>query len=77
MIVKKIDNAKREEIDKALKLVLDALDAKGYDSIGQIHSYLLTQDPAYITSYNSARTVITSLDVEEIQRYLIELYFNA
>lgn len=76
MIVKKIDNTKREEIDKALKLVFDALNTKGYEPIEQIRSYLLSEDPVYITNYNNARSVITALDVEDIQRYLLELYFN-
>ena len=38
-----------------LQQVFNALQEKGYHSIGQIVGYILTEDPTYITTHNGAR----------------------
>ena len=59
----------KEEISEAgfvLKKVSKALEEKGYNPISQIVGYLLSGDPAYITSYKDARTMIRTIDRDEI-----------
>ncbi len=76
MIYKKFSKERCQEIDQMLKVVYEALDEKGYNAIGQIWDYLLTDDATYITNHKNARKLITAFDREEIGFYLLEKYFN-
>lgn len=59
-----------------LRSVYDALMEKGYNPIGQIVGYLLSEDPTYITNSNNARTLIRKLDRDELMRELLENYLE-
>lgn len=59
-----------------LMTVHDALVEKGYNPINQIVGYILSGDPSYITSHNSARSLIRKLERDEILEELIEFYVN-
>jgi uncharacterized protein (UPF0297 family) len=70
---------KKEEISEAgfvLKKVCKALEEKGYNPINQIVGYLLSGDPAYITSYKDARTMIRTIDRDEILEELLNNYLE-
>ena len=73
---------KDSDIDarKILKEVSKALEEKGYNPINQIVGYLLSGDPAYITSHGNARNLIRKLErdelLEELLKNLIEGYFK-
>jgi uncharacterized protein (UPF0297 family) len=70
---------KKEEISEAgfvLKKVCKALEEKGYNPINQIVGYLLSGDPAYITSYKEARTMIRTIDRDEILEELLNSYLD-
>lgn len=69
---------KEEEIDKRdiIQKVYDALKAKGYNPISQIVGYLLSGDPAYITSYNNARNLIRKLERDELLEELLRNYIK-
>ncbi len=71
----KTEDVKRENIEKVLYLVDDALKTRGYNSVNQLAGYLISNDPAYISSHNNARTIIQSLDrydiIEELVRYYL------
>ena len=70
---------KKEEISEAgfvLKKVCNALEEKGYNPISQIVGYLLSGDPAYITSYKDARTMIRTIDRDEILEELLTNYLD-
>ncbi len=54
--------------------VYQALKEKGYNPINQLVGYLLSGDPTYITSYNSARTLIRKLERDEILEELVRAY---
>ena len=56
--------------------VYEALKEKGYDPINQIVGYLLSGDPAYITSYKDARTMIRTIDRDEIIEELLRSYLE-
>ncbi|MBQ6148159.1 MAG: IreB family regulatory phosphoprotein [Oscillospiraceae bacterium] len=49
-----------------LTLVYNALKEKGYNPVNQIVGYLLTEDPTYITTHNNARSVMHSMDRDDI-----------
>ena len=51
--------------------VYRALQAKGYDPISQLVGYLFSGDPTYITSFNSARSLIRRLERDEILEELV------
>ena len=53
-----------------------ALQAKGYDPITQLVGYIISGDPTYITSYNSARSLICRLERDEILEELVRSYLE-
>ena len=58
----KVEKDKDIDARKILREVSKALDEKGYNPINQIVGYLLSGDPAYITSHNNARNLIRKLE---------------
>ncbi len=54
--------------------VCEAMQEKGYDPIGQLVGYLLSGDPAYITSHNDARNKIRTLERDELLEELVRAY---
>ena len=65
---------KEREMKLVLTTVYDALREKGYNPINQIVGYLLTEDPTYITNYNSARSMICKIDRDELMQVLVREY---
>lgn len=61
------------EAQDILLYVYNALQAKGYDPITQLVGYIISGDPTYITSYNSARSMICRLERDEILEELVLL----
>ena len=53
---------RRENIHEILNYVEKALNERGYNSVNQIAGYLISNDPAYISSHNNARSIIQSVD---------------
>ncbi len=64
------------DIKKVLTLVYDALKEKGYNPISQIVGYILSEDPTYITTHNSARSLIRRLDRDELLQVLLKSYLG-
>ena len=60
--------------EQIITSVYQALKAKGHDPIMQIVGYLLSGDPTYITSFNSARSMIRRLERDEILEELVRSY---
>ena len=67
---------KEQEMKQILTTVYDALREKGYNPINQIVGYILSEDPTYITTHNSARSLIRKLDRDEVLRALVRSYLN-
>lgn len=65
-----------QKVRKTLELVDVALQEKGYDSINQIVGYLISNDPAYISSHNQARKVIQEISRDEIIEELVRHYLD-
>ena len=65
-----------QKIKNAMIKVYDALKQKGYNPINQIVGYILSEDPTYITTYNNARNIISSIDRDELLEALVKSYLN-
>lgn len=66
-----------EEVNEArlvLNEVYEALKQKGYNPINQLVGYLLSGDPAYITSYNNARSTILKLERDDLLEEMVRVY---
>ena len=59
-----------------LREVYEALTEKGYNPIGQIVGYLLSEDPTYITTCNNARALIRKIDRDELMGELVKSYLE-
>jgi uncharacterized protein (UPF0297 family) len=72
----KSDELRRDNIKHVLRLVKEALEERGYNSVNQLAGYLISNDPAYISSHNNARTVIQSVERYEIIEELVRSYLE-
>lgn len=68
---------KKMDVSEVLKLVYQALTEKGYNPTNQIIGYVMSGDPTYITSYNSARSLIMKVERDEILEELLSVYIGA
>jgi len=59
-----------------LTTVYEALRQKGYNPVNQIVGYILSEDPTYITNFNSARSLICRLDRDELLQELVTSYLS-
>ena len=70
------EDLKRENLKHLLQEVSDALTDRGYNPVNQIAGYLMSNDPAYISSHNNARSNIQQVEryeiIEELVRYYLE-----
>lgn len=73
----KSEDFKQDNIKHVLRLVHVALEERGYNSVNQIAGYLISNDPAYISSHKNARSIIQSADRYEIIEELVRFYLNA
>ncbi len=64
------------EAKDILQAVYFALKEKGYNPINQIVGYLLSGDPAYITSHNNARSLIRKLERDDLVEELVKSYLQ-
>lgn len=68
-----------EDVNQArdiLQQVYAALKEKGYNPINQLVGYLLSGDPAYITSHGNARSMIRRLERDELLEELVKNYLK-
>ena len=72
----KIKNDAEISTREILSKVYTALEEKGYSPINQIVGYLLSGDPAYITSHKNARNMIRRLDRDELLEELVTYYLD-
>ncbi len=71
-----IEKENQRKAREILKSVYEALEKKGYNPINQLVGYILSGDPAYITSYNNARTLIRYLERDELLEELLRNYLE-
>ncbi len=66
-----------ETVELILTDVFEALETKGYNPINQVVGYLISGDPAYISSYQGARNKIQQIERDEIIEVLLEKFVEA
>jgi len=69
----------RDAEDQVRTILLDvyqALAEKGYNPINQLVGYMISGDPAYITSHGQARNLICKVDRDEIMEVIIKKYMG-
>lgn len=71
------EEIKREVIHSHLMTVAQALDERGYNAVHQIAGYLISNDPAYISSHKNARNIIQQIDRDEIIEELVKFYLES
>ena len=71
-----IDDIRKQNIKDVLALVEQALNERGYNAVSQIAGYLISNDPAYISSYKNARSVIQTVERHEIIEELVRVFLE-
>ena len=71
------EEIRRENIKGVLREVSEALEERGYNSVNQIAGYLISNDPAYISSHKGARSIIQQIDRDEIIEELVKFYLES
>lgn len=70
------EDIRRENLKQLLAEISTSLEERGYNSVNQISGYLISNDPAYISSHNGARNKIQQVEryeiIEELVRYYLE-----
>ena len=64
------------DVGQVLEQVYTALTEKGYNPVSQIVGYLISGDPTYITSHQSARSLIMKVERDEILEELMTVYID-
>ena len=59
-----------------LREIYQILSEKGYNPIGQIVGYLLSEDPTYITNCSNARGLVRRIDRDELMGELVKHYLD-
>jgi uncharacterized protein (UPF0297 family) len=55
---------------EAINIVVDALTKAGYDPHKQLWEYILTGDLSYITRQGNARAIVSTLNINDLRKYL-------
>ena len=71
-----VEPEKEYQAREILHLVYNALVEKINSPINQIVGYLLSGDPAYITSHKNARSLVRKLERDEILEELVKAYLE-
>ena len=66
----------KTQMKEILNSVYNSLMVKGYNPINQIVGYILSEDPTYITNYNTARQLICHIDRDDLLQELVRSYLN-
>jgi len=67
---------KSDQIKAILQETKDALQERGYNAVNQIAGYLISNDPAYISSHKGARINIQAVERYEIIEELVRNYLE-
>ena len=61
---------------KVIRNAWQAMNEKGYNPVNQLVGYLLSGDPAYITSHLDARSEIRKVERDELLEELVRTYLE-
>ena len=71
------EEIRRENLKQLLSSVSRSLEERGYNAVNQIAGYLISNDPAYISSHNNARNEIQQVERYEIIEELVRFYLES
>lgn len=63
-------------VERILLEVLTSLELKGYNPVNQVVGYLISGDPAYISSHDGARGKIQQVERDEIIEVLMTRFIE-
>ena len=66
----------KNKAETIIRDVCKAMEEKGYNPINQLVGYLISGDPAYITSHGDARSKIRKLQRDELLEELVRSYLE-
>ena len=61
------------QFEATMELIVAALKERGYDPYAQLYGYIKENEPTYITRHNNARSLIKTLDIERVRRYVMRM----
>ncbi len=61
---------KVSEFEGKMNLIVSALKERGYNPYIQLLGYVKENQPNYITNHNNARSLIQTLDFEQVKQYV-------
>jgi len=64
------------EARRILVEVYEALKEKGYNPLNQLVGYLISGEPAYITSHRNVRSLIKKVERDELLEELVRSYIR-
>ena len=70
------DKVRSENVKQILSLTNEALEERGYNVVNQVAGYLMSNDPAYISSHKNARSIIQSVERYDIIEELVRFYLK-
>ena len=62
--------------EKVIRNAWQAMNEKGYNPVNQLVGYLLSGDPAYITSHLDARSKIRKVERDRLLEELVRTYLE-
>ena len=71
-----IPKGNEQTIKEIIYSVYESLKEKGYNPISQLVGYIISGDPSYITSHDNARTLMKSIDRDDLLEELLKYYLN-
>ncbi|MCR4691347.1 MAG: IreB family regulatory phosphoprotein [Lachnospiraceae bacterium] len=72
----KVETDNGNGVKIVLSTVYEALREKGYNPVNQIVGYIMSGDPTYITSHNSARSLIMKVERDELVEEMLRSYIK-
>lgn len=71
-----LDKLSSKEAKEYFLNIKDDLEERGYDSIKQMASYLISGDPGFISDYKECRNRIAKIDRTSLIERLLENYLK-
>lgn len=65
-----------EDKKQLLHKICSTIREGGYNEITQLMGYIISEDPAHISNYNNARTLIGKIDRDELLEDMIRVYLE-
>jgi len=71
-----VESGQPIQAKEIIEIVYRALREKGYNPVNQMVGYIMSGDPTYITSHNSARSLIMKMERDELVEEMLKAYIE-